>query len=53
MEKDELSPDIFSGWKEELEEYIDLLNERRSQYANKYIHEEEMFPWDEEYVKSQ
>ncbi|QQY79453.1 peptidase M3-like protein [Keratinibaculum paraultunense] len=53
LEKDELSPDIFSGWKEELEEYIDLLNERRSQYANKYIHEEEMFPWDEEYVKSQ
>ncbi len=53
LEKDELSPDIFNGWKVELKEHIDVLNKQRREYASRYIHEEDMFPWDEEYIKSQ
>lgn len=52
LENDELSPSIFDGWKEQLSEYIDRLNSRRREYANKYIKEEELMPWDESYIKS-
>lgn len=52
LEKDELSPNIFDGWKKELGKHIDILNNRRREYASKYIKREEMKPWDEEYIKS-
>lgn len=52
LERDELSPNIFHGWKEELGQYIDILNNKREGYANKYINKEEIKPWDEEYIKS-
>ncbi len=52
LERDELSPSIFEGWKEELKGYLTTLKDKRRQYANKYLKEEEMFPWDEGYIKS-
>ncbi len=52
LEKDELSPTIFDGWNEELKEQIDRLNDKREEYAKKYFNQEEMFSWDEEYIKS-
>lgn len=53
LKKDELSPDIFKNWHKEIEEYIDILNEKRGKYANKFLGEEELMPWDEAYVNSQ
>lgn len=52
LEQDELSVKIFDGWKEQLLEHIDELNNRRMRYANKYIDEDELLPWDDEYIKS-
>lgn len=48
----ELSLDIFESWKDDIKEYIDILNDRRSKYASKFINEEELMPWDEDYVSS-
>lgn len=52
LEMDELEPGIFDGWKEDLREHIDHLNPRRREYAEKYINQEELLPWDEAFVKS-
>jgi len=52
LKMDELSPNIFDNWKDDLSGYIDTLNSKRSEYARKFINEEELMPWDGAYVKS-
>lgn len=52
LEKDELSPAIFDSWKDEIKEYLTILNEKRREYAEKYIKEEEILPWDEAFIRS-
>ncbi|MBU5293677.1 peptidase M3A and M3B thimet/oligopeptidase F [Anaerosalibacter bizertensis] len=49
---DELSPGIFNSWKDELSKYIDILNNKRMEYAEKFIHENELMPWDQDYIGS-
>lgn len=53
LEKDELSPDIFKNWNDELSDYLGVLDGKRGDYAKKYIGKEEMMPWDEAYIKGQ
>ncbi len=53
LERNELSPEIFDNWEEELDDMLPLLDEKRRAYANKYLKEEEMKPWDEEYINTQ
>lgn len=52
LKMDELSPNIFDNWKDDLSGYIDTLNSKRSEYARRFINEEEIMPWDGDYVKS-
>lgn len=52
LKQQELSPKLFSNWKKDLSEHIDKLNKKRREYAQKYIGEEELLPWDEAFVKS-
>ena len=52
LKMDELSPNIFDSWKDDLSGYIDILNSKRSEYAKRFINEEELMPWDGAYVKS-
>lgn len=53
LKNNELSPTIFDNWQEDLDEMLPLLDEKRKEYANKYLNEEEMMPWDEEYINTQ
>ena len=52
LKQDELSPGIFNNWDKGIKEYADILNDKRSRYANKFLNEDEMFFWDEGYIKS-
>lgn len=52
LKMDELSPDIFNSWKDDLSKYIDILNKKRREYAEKFIHEDELMPWDQAYIGS-
>jgi oligoendopeptidase F len=52
LKKDELSPNIFDDWKEELKNHINELNNKRKELAKKYIDAKELKPWDEEYLKN-
>lgn len=50
LKQNELSPTIFDGWKDELKSHIDTLNEKRKEYAKKFLNSDEMMPWDEDYI---
>jgi len=52
LKKDELSPNIFDNWKDELKNHIDELNNKRKELTKKYIDAKELKPWDEEYLKN-
>ncbi|CEP77673.1 gluzincin family metallopeptidase [Defluviitoga tunisiensis] len=52
LKKDELSPNIFNGWKDELKNHINKLNNKRKELAKNYIDADELKPWDEEYLKN-
>lgn len=52
LKKDELSRDIFNSWKNDLSRYIDILNNKRMEYAEKFIHENKLMPWDQDYIGS-
>lgn len=52
LKRDELSSNIFEGWKDELRSYIDILNNKRNELAIRYLNMNELKPWDEEYLKS-
>lgn len=53
LKRNELSPDIFNNWDAEIKEQVDILNNNRREYANKFLNEDEMLPWDEGYIRSQ
>ncbi|MBW4827797.1 MAG: hypothetical protein KZY61_11675 [Clostridiaceae bacterium] len=52
LKKDELSQDIFNSWKNDLSRCIDILNNKRMEYAEKFIHENKLMPWDQDYIGS-
>lgn len=52
IKSDELSPNIFDTWEDDLKEHIIVLNEKGREYARKFIGSEELMPWDYSYIKS-
>jgi len=53
LDHEELSPDIFENWIEEVHEMLPEMEKMRSEYAMKYLGEENLMPWDEAYVENQ
>lgn len=52
LDEDELDPSIFSTWKDELNALLPKMNETRKAYANKYLKDDSIYPWDEAYVQN-
>ncbi|PNR97010.1 peptidase M3A and M3B thimet/oligopeptidase F [Petrotoga sp. 9PWA.NaAc.5.4] len=52
LKREELNPNIFDNWKGELRDHIQSLNNKRIEYAQKYLKSEKLEPWDESYVKT-
>ncbi len=50
LKQDELSPAIFHSWKDELKTNINTLKAKRSEYAKKFLNDENIMPWDEDYI---
>lgn len=50
LKQNELSPTIFDSWKDEIRPQIDNLNNKRKEYASKFLNSDEMMPWDEDYI---
>lgn len=50
LKQNELSSIIFNNWKEELKPHIDKLNNKRKEYAEKFLKSDEMMPWDEDHI---
>lgn len=48
--KDDLEADIFSGWKEQIQELLPTLEESRKEFGLKYLNDEIIMPWDEAYI---
>lgn len=53
LKREELNPNIFDNWKSELKDHIQLLNNKRREYAQQYLKSESLESWDESYVKAQ
>ncbi len=53
LDKNELSSNVFNTWKDDLSKNIDKINEKRKYYANKYLNDDKIMPWDESYISSQ
>jgi len=50
--QEDLSIDIFKTWKDEVNEVLPKMNEKRKEYAKKFLNEETILPWDEAYVSN-
>lgn len=51
--EDDLSLDTFDGWKDQVHELLPKMNEVRKSYAQKYLDDDKIMPWDESYVENQ
>ena len=52
LEDQELEPDMFSSWQEELHKILPLMKKVRSEFAEEYIKADEVMPWDEAFIAS-
>lgn len=52
LDDEELKPELFDSWKDELKELVPKMNDLRKEMALKYLGEEKMKPWDEAYVSN-
>ncbi|MDO9577591.1 MAG: M3 family metallopeptidase [Candidatus Cloacimonadales bacterium] len=50
LEQDELDPAIFASWPAELNEQLPHMQKVRTEFARKYLHQEEIKPWDAAFV---
>lgn len=50
--EDDLAPEIFSSWKEEVKEILPEMNKIRKAYALKYLGDDTLQPWDDAYVEN-
>ena len=50
LEEDELSPDLFENWKEEVRLMQPKMKETRRHYAEKFLGDSQIMPWDESYI---
>jgi len=52
LEEQELEPDMFSSWQDELHKILPSMKKVRSQFAEEYIKADEVMPWDEAFIAS-
>ncbi|GAA0327542.1 hypothetical protein GCM10008967_17550 [Bacillus carboniphilus] len=52
LEKNELDPSTFEGWKEQLHESLPKMNQARTRFAQEYLKDDQIMPWDEAYIDS-
>ncbi len=50
---DDLDPAIFDSWKEEVNALVPEMNKMRQEYAQKFLNDDVIHPWDELYVANQ
>ncbi|WP_409303146.1 peptidase M3A and M3B thimet/oligopeptidase F [Peribacillus sp. SCS-155] len=50
LEENELDSSIFENWLPQLHEILPAMKETRGRYANEFLHDDRMFPWDEGYI---
>ena len=51
--ENELPEDLFDDWKDQLSEYLDEYHSTMAFFANKYVGEEVVQPWDNAYIYGQ
>lgn len=50
--KNDLHADIFSDWKNQIKEVLPEIKRSRKEYANKYLKDDVIYPWDEAFVSA-
>ncbi len=50
LEQNELDPAIFNSWKSDLQEQLPNIQKIRKEFANKYLNQDKIKPWDGAYV---
>lgn len=50
--EEDLTADIFDTWKDEVNEILPKMNEKRLYYAQKYLNDDVMEPWDASYISN-
>lgn len=53
LHREELEPAIFANWKEELHKMLPEMKAIRASYAQKYLGDDVLYPWDEAYISAQ
>lgn len=52
LNESELDPSIFDTWKEEVQALLPKMKEVRKAYAQKYLNDDQIMPWDEAYISA-
>ncbi len=52
LDQEDLDSSLFDTWKEEVSELVPQMNELSKKYANKFLNEDKMMPWDVAYVEA-
>ena len=52
LEDDELDPAMFQTWKQEVEQVLPKMTEARQKYAEKFLNDTKIMPWDEAYISA-
>lgn len=52
LEDDELSAQMFQNWKSEIKKYLPEMKALRKKYAQKYLNDTNIYPWDESYISA-
>ncbi|UCZ53610.1 M3 family metallopeptidase [Bacillus shivajii] len=53
LEANELDTTIFDSWLAELHDILPEMKEGRKKYAQEFLNDDEIMPWDEQYIQSQ
>ena len=53
LEANELDKGIFDSWQSELQEILPQMKEGRRKFAQEFLGEDEIMPWDEQFIQSQ
>lgn len=52
LEENELDKDIFDNWLKDLHAILPKMKDKRKKYANYYLDDDKIMPWDEGYIRS-
>ena len=53
LEKQDLNTEIFKGWEESVQQKLPEMKKVREKYAQKYLKDDTVQPWDEDYIRGQ